>query len=79
VEVNGLRLPSPAHAYTTLWEALTGSHASPARAAELLEGYFASSQRTRQVREVDGRAMCVFGAIGDHPCISSIHAWNWWQ
>jgi len=58
VEVNGLRLPSPAHAYTALWEALTGSHASPARAAELLESYFASSQRTRQVRGVDRRATC---------------------
>jgi origin recognition complex subunit 1 len=49
VEVNGLRLPSPGHAYTALWEALTGSHASPSRAADLLENYFSSSQRTRQV------------------------------
>ena len=40
VEVNGLRLPSPHHAYTTLWEALTGQHAAPARACELLERHF---------------------------------------
>ena len=40
VEVNGLRLPTPHHAYTTLWEALTGQHAAPARACELLDRNF---------------------------------------
>ena len=40
VEVNGLRLPTPHHAYTTLWEALTGQHAAPARACELLDRHF---------------------------------------
>lgn len=44
VEINGLRLPSPNHAYTVIWEALTGQHAAPARAAELLDDYFASSK-----------------------------------
>jgi origin recognition complex subunit 1 len=48
--VNALRLPSPKHVYTTLWEALTGTHASPKRAAELLERHFTS--KSKQPRPV---------------------------
>lgn len=40
VEINGLSLASPYHAYTKLYEALTGCHAPPQRAAELLEAMF---------------------------------------
>lgn len=40
VEINGLRLPSPQHAYSALYEALTGDRAGPHKAAEALEQMF---------------------------------------
>ena len=40
VEINGLKLPSPAHAYTRLYEALTGQYLPPAQALDLLEQRF---------------------------------------
>lgn len=44
VEVNSLRLPTPQHAYTVLWEALSGSYASPPNALDLLDTHFAASE-----------------------------------
>eukprot|EP00854_Cymbomonas_tetramitiformis_P006310 gene6310-7562_t len=52
VEVNGVKLPSPNHAYSTLWEALTGMHTSHARAAELLEAHFSRPPKKGQQRAV---------------------------
>ncbi|EFN52332.1 hypothetical protein CHLNCDRAFT_139139 [Chlorella variabilis] len=40
VEINGLRLPSPQHAYSALYEALTGDRAGPQAASAALEGMF---------------------------------------
>ncbi|PRW61222.1 Origin recognition complex subunit 1 [Chlorella sorokiniana] len=42
VEINGLRLPTPQHAYSALYEALTGDRASPPRAAAALEEMFSA-------------------------------------
>jgi origin recognition complex subunit 1 len=40
VEVNGLRLQTPAHAYSAILEALTGERTGPARALEILDERF---------------------------------------
>ena len=40
VEINSLRLPSPHHLYSALWEALTGQLLGPGRAATMLEEKF---------------------------------------
>ncbi|KAA6424992.1 MAG: origin recognition complex subunit 1-like [Trebouxia sp. A1-2] len=45
VEINSLRLPSPQHAYTHLYEALTGNHVGPTTAAASLEEMFSSGGR----------------------------------
>ncbi|KAL4423946.1 hypothetical protein ABPG75_001247 [Micractinium tetrahymenae] len=45
VEINGLRLPSPQHAYSALYEALTGDRAGPQKAAEALEEMFSGGGR----------------------------------
>ncbi|KAL4434835.1 hypothetical protein ABPG77_005362 [Micractinium sp. CCAP 211/92] len=45
VEINGLRLPSPQHAYSALYEALTGDRAGPQKAAEALEEMFGGGGR----------------------------------
>jgi origin recognition complex subunit 1 len=45
VEINGLRLPSPQHAYSALFEALTGNCVGPATAARQLETMFAERGR----------------------------------
>ncbi|KAL3142669.1 hypothetical protein ABBQ38_002975 [Trebouxia sp. C0009 RCD-2024] len=42
VEINSLRLPSPQHAYTHLYEALTGNQVGPTTAAAALEELFSS-------------------------------------
>jgi origin recognition complex subunit 1 len=42
VQINGLLLPSPQHAYSTLYEALTGERLGPANAAAALEEMFAA-------------------------------------
>eukprot|EP00951_Prasinocladus_malaysianus_P033595 scaffold333493_cov36-Prasinocladus_malaysianus.AAC.1 len=47
VEINGLRLPSPHHAYSRLYEALTGHHVAPARASELLEAHFSRARNSK--------------------------------
>lgn len=57
VEINSLRLPSPQHAYTALYEALTGRHFSPgialAHLEELFTGARACRRRTTTVLLVD--------------------------
>ncbi|ODN78741.1 hypothetical protein L202_04304 [Cryptococcus amylolentus CBS 6039] len=41
VEINGLKIPSPQHAYTVLWEAISGSQGTSAKTAlRGLEGHF---------------------------------------
>lgn len=44
VEINGLRLPSPEHAYTVLHEALTGQHCGWRRALQFLDARFSDSK-----------------------------------
>lgn len=44
VEINGLRLPSPQHAYCALLEALTGERLGPASAAAALEAMFGGAE-----------------------------------
>ncbi|CAM6118357.1 unnamed protein product [Calypogeia fissa] len=44
VEINGLRLPSPEHAYTILHEALTGQHVGWKRALQYLDERFSKSE-----------------------------------
>ena len=48
VEINGLRLPTPHHAYAYLWEALTGQHTSPTKAAEHLDLHFGGGAQRRR-------------------------------
>ena len=48
VEINGLRLPSPQHAYTALYEALTGEVKGPNSAAGALDTYFGHPRRGEQ-------------------------------
>ncbi|WVQ74926.1 hypothetical protein IAR50_004534 [Cryptococcus sp. DSM 104548] len=41
VEINGLKIPSPQHAYTVLWEAISGAQGTSAKTAlRGLEGHF---------------------------------------
>jgi len=42
VEVNGLRLPTPKHAYTCILETLTGERTAPERAQAILDARFAA-------------------------------------
>lgn len=51
VEINGLRLPTPHHAYSRLFEALTGQQLPPPRAAEMLESHF--SKGSTKVGQAD--------------------------
>lgn len=46
--VNGLKIQSPKHAYSVLWEELTGRKASPEAALEELENHFSKSQQGRK-------------------------------
>ena len=43
VEINSLKLPSPFHLYSTLWESMTGELLGPSRAAAKLEEKFESN------------------------------------
>jgi len=45
VEINGLRLPTPQHAYSQLYEALTGECMGPSTAAAALDDLFAGKPR----------------------------------
>lgn len=47
VEINGLRLPSPQHAYSTLYEALTGNVLGPNAAATALEDIFNKPRKSQ--------------------------------
>jgi origin recognition complex subunit 1 len=47
VEINGLRLPSPQHAYSTLYEALTGNILGPNAAAAALEDIFCKPRKSQ--------------------------------
>ncbi|KAG0609829.1 hypothetical protein M758_7G017000 [Ceratodon purpureus] len=49
VEINGLRLPSPEHAYTVLHEALTGQHCGWRRAVQYLDARFSDSKPLKGV------------------------------
>ncbi|KAK9830101.1 hypothetical protein WJX72_009780 [[Myrmecia] bisecta] len=52
VEINSLRLPSPQHAYTHLYEALTGQHLSPGSAVSALEEMFSTGARSGPGKQV---------------------------
>ena len=43
VELNGMKLTQPNHAYSSLWFQLTGNHVSPAHAESLLAAHFTTS------------------------------------
>jgi len=47
VEINGMKLPEPHQLYTALWKALTGKHASPAKAAVYLDQRFRTTNPRR--------------------------------
>ncbi|ORX83257.1 P-loop containing nucleoside triphosphate hydrolase protein [Basidiobolus meristosporus CBS 931.73] len=47
IEMNGMKLTEPSHAYSALWEAFTEEKVTPKHAADLLEHMF-SSPSTRQ-------------------------------
>ena len=49
IEVNGMKLPDPSHAFTHIWQSLTGQHASPKRAMSLLDGRFRAKASRRPV------------------------------
>ena len=49
VEVNGMKLPDPSHAFTHIWQSLTGQHASPKRAMSLLDTRFRAKASRRPV------------------------------
>ena len=48
VDINGLRLPSPQHAYSSLYEALTGNVLGPRSAVAALEEMFATPNLRRR-------------------------------
>ncbi|CAK9782561.1 P-loop containing nucleoside triphosphate hydrolase protein [Cutaneotrichosporon oleaginosum] len=51
VEINGLKIPSPAHAYSILWEEISGQRGSSAKTAlRGLEKHFARSSSVRGPR-----------------------------
>ncbi|KAL3701075.1 hypothetical protein R1sor_019097 [Riccia sorocarpa] len=52
VEINGLRLPSPDHVYTVLYEAFTGQHLGWKKALECLDQRFS---RSRSLKGADAR------------------------
>ena len=49
IEVNGMKLPDPSHAFTHIWQSLTGQHASPKRAVSLLDARFRAKASRRPV------------------------------
>ena len=46
IDMNGLRLPTPQHAYSTLYEALSGASLGPQAAAAALEEHFGKPRRS---------------------------------
>lgn len=59
VEINGLRLASPQHAYSHLYEALTGERLSPANAAAALEEFFSPATGKGRAAAVQRRPTIV--------------------
>lgn len=59
VEINGLKIPSPQHAYVVLWEAISGSKGCSAKTAlRGLEAHF-GRKTTGGVRGPRGHTLCV--------------------
>lgn len=48
VEINGMKLVNPPQVYSLLWKGLTGAHATPAHAAEMLDQRFTTPSPHRQ-------------------------------
>ena len=58
VEINGLKIPSPQHAYTVLWEAVSGVKGCSSKTAlRGLEGHF--GRKTAGVRGPRGHTLYV--------------------
>ena len=58
VEINGLKIPSPQHAYTVLWEAISGQVGCSSKTAlHGLEAHF--GRKTGGVRGPRGHTLCV--------------------
>ena len=92
VEVNALKLASPHQAYSILWHALSGKHAAPTRAAQLLEQRFSTSSSRRVctvllVDELDYlvtrkqtvRVVAARSSAGhkwSSPCVDVLRAWQ---
>lgn len=56
VEINGLKIPSPQHAYTVLWEAISGAKGCSSRTAlRGLEAHF--NRKTSGVRGPRGHTL----------------------
>jgi origin recognition complex subunit 1 len=49
IEINGMKLPQPHHAYSVLWKQLTGKQCSPAKAALELEKRFSTQNSRRPI------------------------------
>ena len=49
IEVNGMKLPEPASAYSQIWQAMTGRRVRPSRACALLDARFRLRQSRRPV------------------------------
>jgi origin recognition complex subunit 1 len=59
VEINGLKIPSPQHAYTVLWEAISGSVGVSAKTAlRGLEAHF--GRKTGGARGPRGHTLYVY-------------------
>ena len=56
IEINGMRLPTPQHAYSLLWRGLRGEQVSPASALSKLEAHFEQMSKTKDRR---GNPVCV--------------------
>jgi origin recognition complex subunit 1 len=50
IEVNGLKIKEPREVYVKIWQEITGEHASPYKAAELLDSYFSASKKRGKCR-----------------------------
>ncbi|KAK2078532.1 hypothetical protein QBZ16_003372 [Prototheca wickerhamii] len=68
VEINGLRLPSPQHAYCALLEALTGERLGPASAAAALEAMF-GGERGPRVKAVSAPRRPIIVLLDELDCL----------
>jgi hypothetical protein len=62
VEINGLKIPTPQHAYSVLWDAISGTTGSSAKTAlRSLEEHFGVVGKQRGgIRGPRGHTLCVF-------------------